>query len=188
MGWCFTCLLRCRTLRGEASRRARLYIKWRSRFTSQIESRAIGRFSISFNNGLCYTSPFPALSASSSSSASSNFSPSRHPSYFRSACSRFSFQERIYRASIHLALLRFLHFVSHRFEILKSDHRRDALPLFLARELEIRDSRVTFTQFSLQRRRETAALLIEIKSQLQLLAYTCEIFGRIAASNERRHT
>lgn len=74
-----------------AEARARLYIKWCSRFTSQIESRAIGRFSISFNNGLCYTSP---------TSPSRSFLLPRYrsgPSYFRSARSRISFQERIHR-------------------------------------------------------------------------------------------
>lgn len=109
-----------RSSRGEASRRTRLYIKWRSRFTSQIESRAIGRFSISFNNRLCYTSPFSALSAcfSPSSSFSSCFvssTLSRRPSYLRSARSPvFSFEKRIHRVSIHLALLRL------RFYTLKS--------------------------------------------------------------------
>lgn len=77
--------------RDEASR-ARLYIKWCSRFTSQIESRAIGRFSISFNNGLCYTSP-------TSSGPLFLFSSSRRLSYFHSARSRISPQERIHRAS-----------------------------------------------------------------------------------------
>lgn len=62
---CFTfaCYLRCAE-KLERRAAARLYIKWCSRFTSQIESRAIGRFSISFNNGLCYTNAAfpPALS------------------------------------------------------------------------------------------------------------------------------
>lgn len=92
---CFTCLLRRRSSRGVVRwgvSRARLYIKWCSRFTSQIESRAIGRFSISFNNGLCYTSP-------TSSGPLFLFSSSRHPSYLRSARSRISLQERIHRAS-----------------------------------------------------------------------------------------
>lgn len=86
----------CGVVRRGAARwgvsRARLYIKWCSRFTSQIESRAIGRFSISFNNGLCYTSP-------TSSGPLFLFSSSHHPSYFRSARSRISLQERIHRAS-----------------------------------------------------------------------------------------
>lgn len=80
-------LARC----GKASR-TRLYIKWCSRFTSQIESRAIGRFSISLNNGLCYTSStfFGSLFS---------FSSSRRPAYFRRACFHISPQERIHRAS-----------------------------------------------------------------------------------------
>lgn len=99
---CFTCLLRCRSSRGAARRlaRARLYIKWCSRFTSQIESRAIGRFSISLNNGLCYTGPtfsrfaLSLLLASShgtllSPSTFSHFSPGTYPSCF--ALLRFRF-------------------------------------------------------------------------------------------------
>jgi len=92
--------------RGEASR-ARLYIKWCSWFTSQIESRAIGRFSISFNNGLCYTSP-------TSSSPLFLFSSSHYP-YFRLVRSRISPQERIHRYWGFL-----------QFGILKSVHRQSA--------------------------------------------------------------
>lgn len=105
-------LARC----GKASRaraRARLYIKWCSRFTSQIESRAIGRFSISLNNGLCYTSP-------TFSGSLFLFSSSPRPSYFRSARFRISPQERIHRAS-RVAEVSFL-----QFDILRNVHRQSA--------------------------------------------------------------
>jgi len=56
--------VRRRALASRSSRRASrapLYIKWCSRFTGQIESRAIGRFSISPDNGLCYRSSTSSL-------------------------------------------------------------------------------------------------------------------------------
>lgn len=92
------CVAEARAVRQGA--RARLYIKWCSRFTSQIESRAIGRFSISLNNGLCYTSPtfsrfaLSLLLASSpgtllSPGTFSHFSPGTYPSCF--ALLRFRF-------------------------------------------------------------------------------------------------
>lgn len=160
-----------RSSRGEASHRTRLYIKWRSRFTSQIESRAIGRFSISFNNRLCYTSPFSALSACFSPSSSLSFclvssTLSRRPSYLRSARSPvFSFEKRIHRVSIHLALLRL------RFCTLKSLKVITDRVLSLFRERERENLRIPLRfdilyNFRCGSDRETIVLSIEIKLQV----------------------
>lgn len=126
-----------RSSRGEASHRTRLYIKWRSRFTSQIESRAIGRFSISFNNRLCYTSPFSALSACFSPllllllllRLLHPVSPAVVPSFGTFSCFllREAYPPRFDTSRI--AEASFLHF-----EILKSDHRPSALPFSRERE------------------------------------------------------
>jgi len=60
-----------------AASRTPLYIKWCSRFTGQIESRTIGRFSISPDNGLCYRSSTSSRSPSFPAFPLGNVSPAR---------------------------------------------------------------------------------------------------------------